>query len=191
MVLGDSCAALADARRRLGARKCDVVFVDGGHTLETARCDLAAFAALAAPDAVLLVDDVNPLCATDFPPGLCDGPLVLSGACSLCGFLSEHTAENRSGLSMLGPFFPSRARNLFITRGGSRIYRTATLPRLQKSRHARLIPHPRLHSLVFHPTQLAWREAVAAGSVLEDYCDEEDYCVGRFAARVTPANTEA
>ena len=38
-------------------RKCDIVFVDGGHTKEVAFSDIDKFSKLAAPGALVMVDD--------------------------------------------------------------------------------------------------------------------------------------
>lgn len=59
LVIGDSTKTLPSAISNSGPNKlsCDVVFVDGGHTQEVATADIANFAQLAAPNALLIVDD--------------------------------------------------------------------------------------------------------------------------------------
>lgn len=62
--LGDSRVTLRHAaksaqRGPLRARRCDIVYVDGGHTQEVAAADIANFARLARPGALLVVDDCH------------------------------------------------------------------------------------------------------------------------------------
>jgi hypothetical protein len=62
--LGDSCKMLPQAissadRGPLHARHCDIVYVDGGHSQEVASADIANFAQLARPGALLVVDDCH------------------------------------------------------------------------------------------------------------------------------------
>lgn len=62
--MGDSRVTLkkaADATDRgpLRARHCDVVYVDGGHSQEIAAADIANFALLSRPGALLVVDDCH------------------------------------------------------------------------------------------------------------------------------------
>jgi len=59
LVTGDSTKTLPSAISNSGQNKlsCDVIFVDGGHTQEVATADIANFAQLAAPNALLIVDD--------------------------------------------------------------------------------------------------------------------------------------
>lgn len=61
LILGDSRATLKEAAVNksspLGAHKCGFVFVDGGHTRALAHADIVNFGALAAPGALLVVDD--------------------------------------------------------------------------------------------------------------------------------------
>jgi len=60
--LGDSRTTLGQAvasasRGPLRARRCDMVYVDGGHSQEVAATDIANFAKLSKPGALVVVDD--------------------------------------------------------------------------------------------------------------------------------------
>jgi len=60
--LGDSRTTLGQAvasasRGPLRARRCDMVYVDGGHSQEVAASDIANFAKLSKPGALVVVDD--------------------------------------------------------------------------------------------------------------------------------------
>lgn len=87
--VGDSCASLEAAVAANGSAACDVVFVDGGHDLATAECDARLLSLLAKPGAVLVVDDVNPACETDYDPGFCDGPLLAWRRVTTAGLVDE------------------------------------------------------------------------------------------------------
>ena len=53
------------------------VFVDGDHALAPTDCDLRRLSRLAARNAVVIADDVNPSCeGPAVPAGFCDGPAI-------------------------------------------------------------------------------------------------------------------
>jgi len=56
LVLGDSTKTLKDASLMTDQR-CDVVFVDGGHTFDIAKSDMENFKSIAKPGALVVLDD--------------------------------------------------------------------------------------------------------------------------------------
>jgi predicted O-methyltransferase YrrM len=60
LVRGDSHLEIAAFAKTHPELRFDVIFIDGDHSLEGARADLTDLRALAAPDAVVVMDDITP-----------------------------------------------------------------------------------------------------------------------------------
>jgi predicted O-methyltransferase YrrM len=56
LVLGNSMETLKDASSKT-TQRCDMVFVDGGHSFQCAASDIAKFKSIAKPGALVVVDD--------------------------------------------------------------------------------------------------------------------------------------
>lgn len=60
LIQGDSHSTIAAFAREYPETTFDVIFVDGDHSLEGARSDLADLRALAHPNSVVVMDDITP-----------------------------------------------------------------------------------------------------------------------------------
>jgi hypothetical protein len=60
LVLGDSKLTLPLYRERHPEVRFDLIFIDGGHDLETVRSDIANFGSMGRPGTAVVVDDLMP-----------------------------------------------------------------------------------------------------------------------------------
>jgi len=112
--LGDSTQTLPKSDDMTG--RCDVVFVDGGHTKDVAKADIENFARLAAPGALLIVDDCNNKEVRDKTAGDKSVPWYVMGvntaftSAASAGMLDED-AEKEAGLQDI-----TKARSVCVAR---------------------------------------------------------------------------